>query len=166
VRRTNQVPNLSSWLCSLMSHDSSNYFPLDAGIDVEDNLFDERPQGQCSSSGWTGNVQGSYANKVAAWDGNCWKKHLMQMCGMRACHLTMRHRTTYYNKWPVMSATLLDTKRLTKYQCLFCFPAAWSRHSAQAVHQWGQLFPLPRTWHGCNKLNVCANQSNWPSLLF
>jgi len=26
-----------------MSHDSSNYFPLDAVIDVEDNLFDERP---------------------------------------------------------------------------------------------------------------------------
>jgi len=48
-------------------------------------------------------------------------KHLMRMCGMRACHLTMRHRTTYYNKWPVMSATLLDANRLAKYSACSVF---------------------------------------------
>jgi len=38
-------------IMAVLTHDSRNSFLLDAVIDVEDNLFDERNRGQCSSSG-------------------------------------------------------------------------------------------------------------------
>lgn len=63
------MKNLSSWLCSLMSHDRSNYFPLDAVIDVEDNLFDERPlEANAAAQAELDKFRAHMETKVAAWE--------------------------------------------------------------------------------------------------
>jgi hypothetical protein len=71
---------------------------LDAVIDVdEDGLFNGRPLRPMQQLGMNWTCSG-LTWKQRLLHGNCGMKYLIQMCGMRACHLAMRHGTSYYNK--------------------------------------------------------------------